>query len=52
MKFFIQDWAGNRLDAHGTFETFEDAWGYIYEHWPNEEDWQELYVVPTKGEDK
>lgn len=24
-KFFIQDWAGNRLEAHGTFETWDDA---------------------------
>lgn len=28
-KFVIFDWAGNELDMHGTFETFEDAWDFI-----------------------
>lgn len=42
--FAIFDWAGNRLTAHGTFEDFEDAWDYIRETWPDEDDWQDLYV--------
>lgn len=28
-SFAIFDWAGNRLDTHGIFESFEDAWDYI-----------------------
>jgi hypothetical protein len=52
MKFVIEDWAGNRLSAHGEFPSFEDAWEYIREHWPNEDDWQELYVVPSKEKDE
>ena len=31
-RYTIQDWAGNDLsDYYGTFESFEDAWGAIYE---------------------
>ena len=41
-KFYIQDWAGNVLDHKGffkrphlavamTFNSFDDAWGWIYD---------------------
>lgn len=29
MKYYIYDWAGNKLYQHGTFKSFEDAWDYI-----------------------
>lgn len=46
-KFIIIDWAGNVLFNGREFDSFEDTWGHIYEHRP-EEDWQDLYVVPAK----
>ncbi len=39
----IYDWAGNELSYHGSFQTFEDAWDYIREHF-KENEWSELYV--------
>lgn len=41
--FYVQDWAGNRM-AFGTFPSFEDAWGYLMDRFP-EEDWQEYEVT-------
>lgn len=43
MKFIIKDWAGNILNFKGKFDlptfavpmkfnSFDDAWEYIYEH--------------------
>lgn len=60
--FIIQDWAGNTFQynnkfnfgSHGTekgvpleFQSFEDAWEYIYENW-DEEFYDDLFVV-NKG---
>ena len=48
-KFIINDWAGN-VCFHGiTFETFEDAWGYIYENVPDEDNAYDDYFVTDKG---
>ena len=46
MKYIIKDWAGNVLDYTGVFklpefavpmefDDFEDAWGFLYETFPN-----------------
>lgn len=49
--FKIYDWAGNDLSRfHGTFETFEDAWDYIFGEMTDklnltEDDYQEYYVI-------
>jgi hypothetical protein len=50
MKFAIFDWAGNRLKTASNglwvdfdFETFEDAWEYIYVTFQGD-DYQELDV--------
>lgn len=43
--FMIQDWAGNRMWADRTWDTFEDAWSFIYERVPDEDHWQEYEVV-------
>ena len=43
--YIIQDWAGNRMFLDNEFNTFEDGWEFIYEKFPNEEDWQEMLVV-------
>jgi hypothetical protein len=45
-KYIIQDWTGKRLFANQTFDTFEDAWDFIYENVPDEgEDTYDEYYV-------
>ena len=41
--YAIYDWTMNKLSAHGSFHTFEDAWDYIMENF-EEEDFEELLV--------
>jgi len=47
----IQDWAGNDVNTGGeTFETFEDGWGWIYQHVVDEDNaYDDYYVVPIEG---
>lgn len=33
MKYGIFDWAGNRCFSAESFETFEDAWGFLYQRY-------------------
>lgn len=49
-KWVIQDWMGNRMFPDKTFETFEDGWEFIREQFPEEGDWEELYVVELLDE--
>ncbi len=44
-RWMIEDWAGNRVYPDRTFDTYEDAWEFIREQHPNEDDWQEFEVV-------
>lgn len=30
MKYIIKDWAGNTCFQGREFDTFEDAWGFLY----------------------
>lgn len=44
-KFKIFDWAGNdKTSYYGEFNTFEDAWGALYEEFAhlNEEEFDDL----------
>ena len=43
--WIIRDWAGNRMFPDREFDTFEDGWEFIRGQFPNEEDWEEIYVV-------
>lgn len=36
--FEIRDWADNLMFGGITFPTFEDAWGFIYEKFPDAKD--------------
>lgn len=48
-KYFIQDWAGNRMHYYGEFESFEDAWGALCERFDsNEEDLEEFCVIESE----
>lgn len=56
MKFIIKDWAGNICFKGIQFESFEDAWGYIYELFPEgdeDQTYDEYFVEKlrqTRGE--
>ena len=57
MRFYIYDWAGNCLEMHGYFETFEDAWDYVLGDMTdklglNEEDYQEYFVENKEPREK
>lgn len=41
-QFFIQDWAGNRMNF-GTFKTFDDAGSYLLSKF-SDDDLQEYYI--------
>lgn len=45
MKYIIKDWANNIMFNGIEFDTFEDAWGYIYEMNENEEEYEDIFVV-------
>lgn len=34
-RYKIFDWAGNECFGGITFDDFEDAWGFLYEKFPN-----------------
>lgn len=52
-KFIIKDWINNTCFFGKTFDSFEDAWEYIYEKDPNEKEdeyyYDDYYVEEVKG---
>ncbi len=50
MSFIIKDWADNILFDGKSFDTFEDAWGHIYETFPDavDGDFDDYYVETEK----
>lgn len=49
--WIIQDWTGKRCFTEMTFDSFEDAWGFLYETFPNGDDDQtfdDYFVVPEE----
>ncbi len=44
-KFIIEDWAGNRMFPDKSFDTFEDGWAFVYEKFPEEECFDDIYVI-------
>ncbi len=49
MKWIIQDWASNRLFPAKTFDTFEDGWEFVRENFPDEKDWEDIYVIQSEN---
>lgn len=45
MKFQIYDWAYNKPFGEMIFDDFEDAWGFIYETFPDEENFDDYMVL-------
>jgi hypothetical protein len=41
--FVVKDWADNLMNF-GSFESFDDAWGYLLEKFESEDDLQEYFV--------
>jgi hypothetical protein len=49
--FKIIDWTGNTCFRGKEFQTFEDAWGFIYDKFPNGDDdgtFDDYFVVETE----
>lgn len=42
--FVIQDWMGNRMFPTRTFQTFEDGWEFVRGQFPDERDWDDIFV--------
>jgi hypothetical protein len=47
MQYIIQDWAGNICFDGKSFDSFDDAWGFLYEFHDDEEMYQEYSVIPA-----
>ena len=56
MKWIIKDWADNHLFPEKDFDSFEDAWAFLYETFSKELDKDEKflqdYFVETKERTK
>lgn len=44
-KWIIKDWAGNHCFPKEEFNDFEDAWGFLYEKYPEDEEALQEYEV-------
>jgi hypothetical protein len=44
-KYIIKDWAGNHCFQNKEFDDFEDAWGFLYEKYPDDEEALQEYEV-------
>lgn len=45
-KFIITDWMNNHLHQNLEFDSFECAWGFIYENYsPDDNQYDDLFVV-------
>lgn len=42
--YIIKDWAGNIMFNGQTFSSFEDAWSFIFETFPEEENFDDYSV--------
>lgn len=47
MKWKIEDWAGNRMFPAKTFKTFDDGWAFVMGVFTDDNDLQEVFVVPV-----
>ena len=51
-QYKIIDWASNRIFPDKIFDTFLDAWDYLLQKFPSDEDLQEFYVVDINHEER
>lgn len=52
MKFIIIDWCSNVCFQGKTFDSFEDAWGFIYEKVDDEDAFQDYEVIDENEVDQ
>jgi len=45
MNYYIKDWAGNIMFENKTFKTSEDAFDFLSQEFPEEDDYLEEYYV-------
>ena len=46
--YIITDWTGSVLFDGKEFNTFDEAWEFIYSASPDERDWDEYFVEEMK----
>ena len=44
-KYIIVDWAYNHLFQDQTWDTTEEAWDFLLQKFPNDDDLQEYYIT-------
>ncbi len=44
----VYDWTGRELTDFGTFSDFDEAWAAIYAKFPNEDNFDDYYVLTEK----
>jgi|TARA_Y100000296_G_scaffold19663_1_gene23391 hypothetical protein len=49
--FIIKDWAGNHCYMNKTWHTLEDAFDFLLEHFPNDDDLSEFYIYQQDVEE-
>ena len=49
MEYIIQDWAGNHMFIKEIFNSFDEAWEFIYKNINDEELYQDIYVIENQG---
>tara|TARA_R100001480_G_scaffold37487_1_gene50280 strand:- start:372 stop:578 length:207 start_codon:yes stop_codon:yes gene_type:complete len=45
--FIIKDWAGNRYYPDKAWKTLEDAFDFLLDKFPDDEDVSEFYILRT-----
>jgi hypothetical protein len=48
-KWIVEDWMGRRLFPDQAFGTFEDGWEFLRGRFPDEGDWEEMFVVRVEA---
>jgi hypothetical protein len=43
-KWIIEDWTGRRLFPDHTFPTFDDGMEFLHSQFPDQRDWDDVFV--------
>lgn len=49
VEYYIRDWAGNHKFPEKVFVSFDDAWGFLMEKFPKDEDLGEFDAMERKA---
>jgi hypothetical protein len=50
IKYKIVDWMSNHLFIDKVFDSFEEGWDFLYEQFPDEDNFDDYYVVPIEND--